>query len=120
MWLVAGFPVFWSWPAAANHNHPQIVILNSYHYGYAWSDNELAGVLARLRQDYPEIALFIEYLDAKGLPTPDQLERMRDYLAGKYRGEKIDLVIALNLEQFLVVGHRIENFWLTAVMLPPR
>jgi len=43
---------------------PQVIILNSYHCGYAWSDNELTGILTRLRQDYPEIAPFIEYLEA--------------------------------------------------------
>jgi PAS domain S-box-containing protein len=96
LWLVAVLPVFCSWPAAANHNQPQIVILNSYHYGSSWSDNELVGLLARLRQDYPEIEPPIEYLDAKRLPGPDQLERMRDYLASKYRGKRIDLVIALD------------------------
>ncbi|MHB8068421.1 MAG: ABC transporter substrate binding protein [Desulfobaccales bacterium] len=82
--------------AAAADPSPQVIVLNSYHYGYAWSDNELAGLLARLRQDYPEIAPFIEYLDAKRLPGPAQLERMRDYLASKYRGKRIDLVIALD------------------------
>ncbi|MFA5110542.1 MAG: ABC transporter substrate binding protein, partial [Desulfobaccales bacterium] len=96
MWLAVFLPLFWAVPAAARPNHPSILIIHSYHYGYAWSDNELSGLLARLRQSYPEIEPAIEYMDAKRFSGPDQMDRMRDYLAGKYRGKKIDLVIVLD------------------------
>ena len=34
---------------------PSVVIINSYHQGFAWSDEELRGILARLREIYPRI-----------------------------------------------------------------
>ena len=110
-WLAAFLPIFWSVPAAAYHDQPHVVILNSYHPGYFWSDNEVAGIVDQLRRDYPEINPSIEYLDAKRYPGADQLERMKDYLAGKYRGQRVDLVIVLdNPALDMVVHYRTELF----------
>ncbi len=111
LWLAVFLPFFWAVPAAARGNLPFILILNSYHYEYAWSDHELAGLLARLHQEYPEIDPHIEYLDTKRFPAPEHRERVRDYLAGKYRGKKIDLVIALdNAALELALQNRRELF----------
>jgi len=76
--------------------NPQILILNSYHQGFEWSDNELSGLMGRLRQEYPTIDAYIEHLDAKRFPMDDHLLRMKDYLIDKHRGRKIDLVITLD------------------------
>jgi len=50
-------------------HHPHILILNSYHPGFVWSDDELTGVLQELRRRYPLIDPAIEYLDANKIPT---------------------------------------------------
>jgi hypothetical protein len=84
-WLAICLLILGATPAAAHSPQPRVVILDSYHPGYTWSDEELAGVLASLHQGYPEIEPSIEYLDTKRFPGPDHLERMRAYLAGKYR-----------------------------------
>jgi PAS domain S-box-containing protein len=111
LWLAVFLPFFWAVPAAARGNLPFILILNSYHYEYAWSDHELAGLLARLHQEYPEIDPHIEYLDTKRFPAPEHRDRVRDHLAGKYRGKKIDLVIALdNAALDLALQNRRELF----------
>ena len=39
----------------AEKQPPSVLILNSYHQGYEWSDNEIEGVLEGLRSAYPEI-----------------------------------------------------------------
>lgn len=41
--------------AATPDPPPQVIILNSYHPGFVWSDDELTGVVERLRQVYPQI-----------------------------------------------------------------
>ena len=94
--LAVFLQIFWVLPASAHTNHPNVVILSSYHQGYEWSDKELAGLLDRLHQDYPLMDPAIEYLDAKRFPGQAQAERMKRYLAGKYRGRKVDLVILLD------------------------
>ncbi|MFP4348496.1 MAG: ATP-binding protein [Thermodesulfobacteriota bacterium] len=54
---------------------PTILILNSYHQGYVWSDNEIAGIRTRLQEAYPELEPPIEHMDAKRFPGPDQIRR---------------------------------------------
>lgn len=75
---------------------PEVLILNSYHPGFIWSDNEVAGAVARLKEVHPEITIYIEYLDAKREPGPENVARVKAFLLDKYRSKKVDLVIALD------------------------
>lgn len=97
--------------AGAQPPAPKVLILNSYHPGFTWSDEEVSGVLERLQQHYPDIAPAIEYLDAKRFSGPQQLERMKNYLADKYRQQKNDLLITLdNPALELAIKYRRELF----------
>jgi PAS domain S-box-containing protein len=103
----------WLGPAvvAAQPAGPQVVILNSYHQGEEWSDNEIAGVVAALQERHPDIAPSIEHLDAKRFPGPEQLAQAGDYLDRKYRGRRVDVVIALDNPAFnLALERRAELF----------
>ncbi len=75
---------------------PVVVILNSYHQGESWSDNQITGVVTTLQGRYPDLVPAIEHLDTKRFPEPEHLQRMRQYLADKYRGRKVDLLIVLD------------------------
>jgi signal transduction histidine kinase/ActR/RegA family two-component response regulator len=72
------------------------VILNAYHPGDAWADDELAGLLAGLKTAYPDQVPAVEYLDAKRFPGPEHLAFLKDSLVHKYRGQPVDLLIALD------------------------
>jgi PAS domain S-box-containing protein len=87
-WLLA-------WPAVAR-DVPGVVILNSYHPGFAWSDAEVSGLLERLREDYPKIDPPIEHMDAKRHPEPQYLARVKEFLLGKYQAQRIDLVVCFD------------------------
>ncbi len=94
-------------PAPARPGPPQVVIIASYQPGDVWTDQELAGLLGTLRRAYPELVPGIESLDAKHFPSPTHLAFYREYLAAKYRGRRVDLVIALdNPALELLRGHR--------------
>ena len=95
LFLVACLVVFPCASAFAG-DPPRVLILNSYHPGYIWSDGEVAGAVAGLKDAYPEITVYIEYLDAKREPGPESGARAKAFLADKYRGKRIDLVIALD------------------------
>ena len=82
--------------AGAQTSAPKVIILNSYHPGFTWSDEEVSGMVEQLQQHYPDIVPAIEYLDAKRFSGPQQLERMKNYLADKYRLQKNDLLITLD------------------------
>jgi PAS domain S-box-containing protein len=94
------FPLFLllmpAFVTAAGSAMPQIIVLNSYHRGFVWSDTEEAGFLRRFHDVYPMADVPIEYLDAKRYPDQDHLAQMKDYLIHKYRGRKIDLVVAFD------------------------
>jgi|WetSurMetagenome_2_1015567.scaffolds.fasta_scaffold00779_16 two-component system, cell cycle sensor histidine kinase and response regulator CckA len=75
---------------------PNIVIINSYHYGQEWADRELSGVLEALREKYPGMPVSVEYLDTKRFRGRKHMREMTSFLAGKYAGRKPDLVIALD------------------------
>ena len=52
---------------------PNVVILDSYHHGYNWSDKEIVGFLERMREAYPLFDPPIEHLDTKRHPGEDNL-----------------------------------------------
>jgi len=84
-------------PTRAEIQPPAVVlILNSYHPGFVWSDEEEAGVIGQLRATFPSVDLPVEYLDAKRYPGERNLIRMKDLLVDKYQGKKVDLIIALD------------------------
>jgi len=92
---------------AAAGESPTVMILNSYHQGYTWSDAEISGVLGRLREGYPLIEPAIEHLDDKRQSGHDQHERNRDYLTDKYRMIKVDLIVVLDNQALdMIVRYR--------------
>jgi hypothetical protein len=96
---------------------PSVVIINSYHQGFAWSDEELRGLLARLREVYPGIDPPIEHLDTKRFSSPSYMEFMKNELRRKYDGSPVDLVIALdNPALDMLLRYRSELFPRTPIV----
>jgi signal transduction histidine kinase len=63
-----------------------------------------------LRPDVP-IEYFAEYLETEVFGATTASEAMRDYISRKYRGRRIDLVIAMTNQSLdFVLGHRAELF----------
>jgi ABC-type uncharacterized transport system substrate-binding protein len=90
---------------------PHVIILNSYHRGFTWSDGEESGFLERLREAYPEIDVPIEYLDAKRNPEFQNYERFKGFLIDKYNGKQVDLIAVFdNPALEMLVRYREELF----------
>jgi len=71
----------------------EILVLNSYHRGHAWSDNETAGILEILQEASPNIRYNIEYLDCKYHPKAEHFEAVKDLFKLKYANRDIPVVI---------------------------
>ncbi len=71
----------------------QVLVLNSYHLGYAWSDAEVAGIRAALTGDPMPV---VEYLDAKRHPKNEHWEQLRSLYAVKYPAGSLALVMAVD------------------------
>ena len=82
--------------ARAEERLPRVLILNSYHPGYGWSDGELRGVMSALHRELPTFLPLIEYLDARRFPLAEREPVLVRSLEQKLGGQNLDLVITLD------------------------
>ncbi len=81
-------------PGPAGTPPPTILILESYHRGFAWTDQETDGALEVLRARWPELQPLVESLDRKRFGAPADQEAAVRRLVEKLRGLRLDGVIA--------------------------
>jgi 5S rRNA maturation endonuclease (ribonuclease M5) len=74
-----------------------ILYLNSYHHGYRWSDQILAGIRSVLEESDKNIDLQIEYLDTKKYSCNHIKNSLFTLFREKFRGEHFDLAKTLDL-----------------------
>ena len=74
----------------------EILILNSYDPGYAWSDDEQAGIIDVFRAKDKNWFPVIEYLDMKHLPDGRHLAELKKLFRLKYHSKKFSVVIAMD------------------------
>jgi len=77
----------------ADNGPPGILILNSYHKGLQWTDNELEGITRALTESGYDSGIYVEYMDWKRYPTQENLARIYENFAYKYSEKSIDIVI---------------------------
>ncbi len=82
--------------AQATPQGMRVLVLNSYHPGYNWSDGEQAAVLRTLAEGRPDILPSVEYLDWRRYPNPARTATLLAHLEQKYSRRPFDLVIALD------------------------
>lgn len=70
-----------------------ILLLNSYHHGYSWTDELTEGIRSTL-DERSNTTLFIEYLDAKRNPGYYNSRIFEDAFFQKYKTKQIDIVIS--------------------------
>jgi PAS domain S-box-containing protein len=83
-------------PSGQGTARQEILILNSYHPGYAWSDGEQAGIIDVFRAKDKNWLPVIEYLDLKRLPGGRHLAELKKLFRRKYQNQKFSVVIAMD------------------------
>jgi PAS domain S-box-containing protein len=80
--------------ARAATDRKAVLVLNSYHWGFAWTNAQVEGITAVLKESglHPEV--FLEHMDVLRLPAPYEERGFVDYLERRYRAQRFDLVIA--------------------------
>lgn len=73
----------------------RVLILDSYHHGYTWSDNEVEGILETLRRR-DGIIVNIEYLDTKRVSKEEHFPEVARLLERKKPFFPPDLIMALD------------------------
>ncbi|MBM7866501.1 ABC transporter substrate binding protein [Heliomicrobium gestii] len=87
-------------PSFASHRdatpRKHVLILNSYHKGFVWTEDVVRGIESVLQPLELELnlELYTEYMDTKRYNSNDYDEHMYRYLQEKYGQEHFDLIIA--------------------------
>jgi ABC-type uncharacterized transport system substrate-binding protein len=82
--------------AVAEKSNPKVLILDSYHQGEDWSDNEIDGIRFAFNEVYPFFIPSIEHMDTKRFPDPSHLLFTKNYLKNKYLGNQFDIIMTLD------------------------
>ena len=79
---------------AADKKTNRVFILNSYHQGYTFSDNEMRGIDEAFARSGVSIEKYISYMDAKRIPaTPQYFRQLKELIAFGYKGIRFDVLI---------------------------
>ena len=73
--------------------HHRVLLINSYHAGYPWSDGITTALGAELARAENTLELFVEYLDAIRHPPEKLASGMTALLQEKYRQRQPDVLI---------------------------
>jgi diguanylate cyclase (GGDEF)-like protein len=71
-----------------------VLILNSYHQGFTWTEEETEGIIDKLRESGNNISILVEYMDWKNYNSDENMDYLYQYLSYKYKNKKIDIIIA--------------------------
>ena len=75
----------------AEGNVKKILLINSYHQGYAWTDSLTSGII-KASKSYPELNFYIESLNSKQFGN-SKFEIEKEYFKKKYSGITFDGVM---------------------------
>lgn len=78
---------------AQEQNEKQILILNSYHQGLIWTEEETNGVINTIRSTGKNLSFYVEYMDWKNYASDRNWNNLYEYYKYKYTKKKIDLII---------------------------
>ena len=89
----------------------RVLVLNSYHQGYEWTDDQTRGALAALGAPTKEIEIHLEYMGTKWVSDPRYFEQLRQSYRYKFAKLRFDAIIATDNDAFnFLRDHRDEVF----------
>lgn len=72
---------------------PNVLVLHSYHKGFAWTDEQGAGIEQTLKNAPAQPLIYSEYMDWKRYPGQDNLEHFYQTIKLKYQSVHIDAIM---------------------------
>jgi PAS domain S-box-containing protein len=71
----------------------RVLLLNSYHPGFKWTDDVTSGVRTVLARESPGVQLHIEYMDTKRVYDPLYYDHLATLYAHKFQNLSFDVII---------------------------
>ena len=86
----------------------KVLILNSYHKGFKWTDDQVSAAEKVLSEGHKHIELFVEYMDTKRLYSEEYLGHLFNIYRLKYKNVHLDTIIATddNALWFVLQHHK--------------
>lgn len=79
----------------AQHGTKDILILQSYHKGYKWSD-DISKTIEKNFSNQENVFISTEYMDTKRIDTPEYLSEFYRYYKERFKNATFDVVIAVD------------------------
>jgi signal transduction histidine kinase/ActR/RegA family two-component response regulator len=86
-------------PQSVDQNK-HVLVINSYHKGYPWTDNTLDGIESVLKDGKRNIELHVEFMDSKRVVDKNHFHRLFLYYRSKFDQVKLDLIIVSDNDAF--------------------
>jgi len=92
---------------AEDFNKKKVLILNSYHQGYKWSDDIVSSIQNKMKTFDMSVEFYIEYMDTKRIHGDGYLEQLYGIYKTKYQHQHFDIIICSdnNAYNFLIKYH---------------
>lgn len=98
-------------PNAPAQDKRNVLILNSYHQGYKWTDDETRGAVRALDPIQNEVKIYIEYMGTKWVNDDDYFQQLRHTMKQKFREIRFDVIISSDNDALnFLVQYRDEIF----------
>jgi signal transduction histidine kinase len=73
----------------------KILVINSYHRGFQWSDDVLSG-MEKIFYSHPEITVNVWYMDSKRISSEEYYAKLRELYKLQLQKNHYDLIVALD------------------------
>lgn len=94
-----------------------VLVVNSYHKGFPWSDNIVRAIEKTLATAPLPVNISVEYMDTKRFVDPRHLDNLYALYRHKFRNWRFDVIIASDTPAFqFVLSHRQELFRNTPIV----
>ena len=91
--ILAAAPLSFISKSSAEDNKKNVLILNSYHHGNKWTDDETHGVIEALVPMENDLNIYIEYMGTKWTSDDRYFEQLRLTMKHKFRNVRFDVII---------------------------
>lgn len=71
-------------------NKKKVLVLNSYNYGFSWTNNIIEGIKNNISSD---VDLFYEFMDTKHNSGPEYIQRLYETYRHKFSNKRFDAII---------------------------
>ncbi len=96
---------------AANKESTEILVLNSYHFGYQWSDEITQGIRDKINTELPQANIYIEYMDSKHFDIDYTDTSFFELLKKKHSNYGFDIIISCDDDASYFVFRHYENLY---------